>query len=195
VNAVPAIPPRAQYPQLYHAARAALMRCDQVDECAKWANKAAAIASYAAQANDKTLAEMAARIQARAMRRMGELLERVPPVPPTETRKAAGLETRSTLAASAGISEHKKSQALQVARVPAEKFEQLIEAKKPARISVLATLGRKKRGGKHCDPKAEGRLERMAGWCRRHPVDEVPSSAEDYVREIRAWCEAFLEAT
>ena len=39
------------------------------------ADKAAAIASYARQSDDKTLENMAARIRARVIRRTGELLE------------------------------------------------------------------------------------------------------------------------
>src|SRR5262245_38639552 len=46
----------AQLPAAYEAAKDALAKCDQVDECKDWADKAAAIASYARQAHDDTFA-------------------------------------------------------------------------------------------------------------------------------------------
>ena len=40
----------ARLPRTYEAARAALAECQQLDECKDWADKAAALASYAKQA-------------------------------------------------------------------------------------------------------------------------------------------------
>lgn len=65
----------AQLPQAYEAARQALKECSRVDECKDWADKAAALASYARQADDDELYRMARRIQGRAVRRAGELLK------------------------------------------------------------------------------------------------------------------------
>jgi len=48
-----------------------------MDECKSWADKAEALSSYAKQANDNTLHRLADRIQARAIRREGELLEEI----------------------------------------------------------------------------------------------------------------------
>ncbi len=64
-----------QLPASYVAARTALAECQSVDECKDWADKAAALAAYAKQAEDIELEQMAARIRARAMRRAGELLK------------------------------------------------------------------------------------------------------------------------
>ena len=47
---------------------------DQIGECQEWANKAEALASYAKQADENTLRKLDERIQARAVRRPGELL-------------------------------------------------------------------------------------------------------------------------
>jgi hypothetical protein len=55
----------------------ALATCAKIDECKNWADKAEALASYAKQANDRDLHVMADRIQARAIRREGELLEEI----------------------------------------------------------------------------------------------------------------------
>jgi len=55
--------------------RRALATCERIDECKDWADKAAALASYAKQADDQTLHHLATRISARAIRRAGELLQ------------------------------------------------------------------------------------------------------------------------
>ena len=49
----------------YDAAKAALAECLRVDECATWAKKAAALASYARQAHHDTLVRLAGRVEAR----------------------------------------------------------------------------------------------------------------------------------
>jgi hypothetical protein len=141
VSVVPAIlTDRAQLPKRYTEACAALMRCDQVDECAEWANRAAAIASYARQARDETLKAHAARIQARAVRRMGELLQAVPPV---KGRPAsAGVASRSAAARAAGIPKIHKDTALATARIPAAEFERLIESDDPPPPYKLRLIGR-----------------------------------------------------
>ncbi len=55
---------RAKLPASYDAARAALAKCDRIDECQDWANKAEALASYARMADDDTLRKHADRIRA-----------------------------------------------------------------------------------------------------------------------------------
>lgn len=126
-----AIPAPSQYPQLYTAARAALFRCDQIDECAEWSSKAAAIESYARQARDETLKDMATRIQARAVRRMGELLKSIPNGQRVATAEAAG------------VSRLHRNQAVSVAQIPAKAFEKLVESASPPKVYQLALVGRK----------------------------------------------------
>jgi hypothetical protein len=65
----------ARLPTSYEQAKIALASCDKIDECQDWANKAVALASYAKMADDDSLRQMADKIQARAVRRMGELLK------------------------------------------------------------------------------------------------------------------------
>src|SRR5690554_3481448 len=69
----------ARLPQTYEAAKSALAQCSAVDECKDWADKAAALASYAKQSNDDQLEKLALRIRARAIRRAGELLKQIEP--------------------------------------------------------------------------------------------------------------------
>jgi hypothetical protein len=128
-----------QFPVNYIAARAALCRCDQIDECQQWANKAAAIQSYARQSKDESLKEMAARIQARAVRRVGELLQQVPAVKGRPTTPIS----RSSAARDAGLSKIQKDTALATARIPEAEFERLVEGKKPPPPYKLRLVGRK----------------------------------------------------
>jgi hypothetical protein len=66
-------------PVTYEAAVSAVALCLSLDECKDWADKAAALASYAKQAKDERLMKMAIRIRDRAIRRSGELLEQIEP--------------------------------------------------------------------------------------------------------------------
>src|SRR5262245_28680167 len=64
----------ARLPETYERAKQALAECSRIDEYKDWADKAEALASYAKQAKDDGLRRLADRIQARAIRRCGELL-------------------------------------------------------------------------------------------------------------------------
>jgi hypothetical protein len=65
---------KAQLPLNYEQAKNALAECEQLDQCSEWADKAAALASYARQADNEELENLAKRIRLRASRRCGELL-------------------------------------------------------------------------------------------------------------------------
>jgi hypothetical protein len=134
----------ARLPQVYEAARVALAECSRIDECAEWANKAEALASYARQAEDSSLRQMADRIQARAIRRCGELLKQIEPDKggrPSETQEGALPRlTRTTVATEAGLSEHQRKTALRVASVPADVFEREVESE--AKAGELEAMGR-----------------------------------------------------
>src|SRR6266404_603271 len=69
----------AELPALYVAAREALAQCDKLDATKEIADQWTAIKSYARQSKDWTLLHYAARIRIRAIRRLGELLAKIPP--------------------------------------------------------------------------------------------------------------------
>ena len=48
---------QARLPEGYETAKRALAACADIDECKDWADRAAALASYAKQAKDTTLAK------------------------------------------------------------------------------------------------------------------------------------------
>src|SRR3954463_8722258 len=88
-------------PANYLAARNALAACERIDQCQDWANKAAALASYAKQSKDDQLVIMAQRIQARAIRRCGELLAEIPERRGKNTQEVRE-GTRTAMAARSG---------------------------------------------------------------------------------------------
>jgi hypothetical protein len=100
-------------------------KCERIDECREWANKAEALASYAKQAGDTSLRKMAERIQARAIARCGELLRAIRPAKNQRQDSGRGdaPPSRSQAARDAGLSRDQKRTALRVANVPAGERE------------------------------------------------------------------------
>jgi hypothetical protein len=107
--------PGARLPINYEAAKKALQACVLVDEAKDWADRAAAIASYARQIQDKSLQDMARRIELRATRRIGELIEDAKPFPNKEPAKAAGM------------TESKINAARKISRLDESKFNAIVE--------------------------------------------------------------------
>jgi hypothetical protein len=174
----------AKFPTSYEAAKIALAECSRIDECQDWADRTAALASYARQADDETLLKTATRIQARAIRRCGELLREIEPVhtgrPPKELGEAPPLITapltRAQAARDAGLSDDQRKQALRVANVPAEEFEEAVESEAPPTVTALAERG------KQSAPKP---LDDFQG---RNPRDfHAYIAALGYVRDLHAF--------
>ena len=172
----------ASLPQTYQAAQAALAQCSQVDECKDWADKAAALASYARQSEDQELERMAHRIRARAIRRAGELLKQIEPAKnqyDASARADGGPSSRADAARDAGMSPRQQKTALRIANVPKSEFENQVESPKPPTLSQLASQGTKPRqplvdlGGR--DPKEYSRA--------LHYVGEFEQAARDLTNQ------------
>src|SRR4051794_13750686 len=117
MNSLPDIS-KAKLPSTYEAARHALANCSQIDECQKWADKAEAMASYAKQSKDQSLRLMADRIQARAIRRCGELLKQYFAAGARTDKPRAGAHPRLSqkeVASKAGMSKNQQKTAVRVA--------------------------------------------------------------------------------
>ena len=132
----------AKLPQLYETAKKALAECERLDECAEWADQAAAIASYARQADDVELENYARRIRARAVRRCGELLRNFDARGGDRSKTVAPLAfaspSRSMVAQQAELSEHKARVAVNIAAIPEPEFEALVESKRAPGTTLLA---------------------------------------------------------
>lgn len=137
----------AKLPAAYESAKTALAKCVRIDECKKWADKAAALASYAKQAADDSLERYAKRIRARAILRAGNLLEAIEPQQGKRTDQlrvsSDPKSSRKEVARAAGMSERQQKQALRIARIPKDEFEKQIESDNPPTISQLEQQGRK----------------------------------------------------
>lgn len=141
---------QATFPVKYEAAKAALQECAEIDECKQWSDMAQALSSYAKQADDYELERTAKRIRARALKRCGELLKQIEPAS-GHHRKSEGAPTfsREDAARQAGMSKHQQVQAVRIARVPDEDFEEQVESDDPPTIESLAGQGIKKRSDPH----------------------------------------------
>lgn len=177
MNAISTISPaNARLPQTYESAKTALSECVALDECKSWADKAAALASYAKQANDDELMKMATRIRDRAIRRAGELLQQIDGQGSRTdqlTEGSHGKLTQRQAAADAGMSEHQQLQAVRVASIPREDFDRQVDSDKPPTLSQLAQQGIKRplvdlRGR---DPKEFNRSMHFAGDIERYAAE------------------------
>lgn len=139
----------AKLPAAYEQARIALASCENIDECQTWADKAAALASYAKMADDDTLMKMATRIRDRAIRRAGELLKQIEPGQGArDGKRADGGDvplTRTQVARSAGLSERQQTTAVRLASIPLDDFEAQVESDHPPTVTQLAQQGVQRR--------------------------------------------------
>lgn len=134
----------AKLPAAYEAAKVALATCMSIDECQNWANKAEALASYAKQADDDTLRKQADRIQARAIRRCGELLKQFDGRGrPSINSIGDGTISQREAAEQAGLSKRQQVTAVRVAKVPEHQFEAAVESDQPPTVTRLSEMAPK----------------------------------------------------
>lgn len=203
-------PAGPRLPATYEAAKQALAECTRVDECKDWADKAAALASYARQRDDHTLLNLAQRIQARAMRRIGELsseLELAPRGGAGGSKLSSGGKIETLKAA--GISTTTAHRAERVASIPEEEFEGALSSHTPPTVTALAERGTVHRPLEpHASPvpadpaqvaKATALLREFAAFCEIHdPVRIACSPRIDaellraYVSTIDGWLDRFV---
>ncbi len=206
MNAVVAGPEAAaaKLPARYTAAKKALAECSRVDECQGWADKAAALASYAKQAKDDQLKKLAQRIQDRAVRRCGELLKQVPAAHGANQNIQEGDHpnvTRSSVAASAGLTEHQAKTALRVASIPAADFERQVESDSPPTVTALAEQGTRRLSVENEAPNPLLlKFRKLAQFCGDTDAASLAASVPESQRgefraligEVDAWLDQFI---
>ena len=133
----------AKLPENFKAAKQAIAQCVEIDECAQWTDKAARLAAYARMAKDETLLKDAMRLQAHAVRQLGDAILLIPPATGAEKiRDAGGLSSpRRQALDAAGVPKRQAKTAVRVANVPAESFEAQVEAVNPPSVTALAQQG------------------------------------------------------
>ena len=90
---------------------------------------------------------MAKRIQARAIRRSGELLKQIEPGTKHNAKKQREGDhpsNRKQTARDAGLSKHQQVTATRVANVPDEEFTAMVESDNPPTVTKLAEIGTKR---------------------------------------------------
>lgn len=181
----------ARLPAAYEAAKTALANCASIDECQEWANKAEALASYAKQADDDTLRKHADRIQARAVRRCGELLKQFDGRGrPPENNDGAVIISQRQVADDAGLSERQRVTAVRVANVPEPDFDAAVESEAPPTVTKLADMGRVPRQpdpapappGFKAATNLIGAVKRFAEFCEKNDAIHVAGGVYDYER-------------
>jgi hypothetical protein len=133
------------YSAKYAADRQALAECEQIDECQKIADKVTALAIYAKQAHDRALLNYTLRVKARAVRRCGELLQKIDPAKGGDRKSKGGrppVDSRKAAAKAAGLSAHQTKQSIRVAMIPKADFERLVESDTPPTVTELAGQGK-----------------------------------------------------
>lgn len=179
----------ATLPETYERAKTALARCDQIDECKAWADKAAALASYAKQAKDDTLHRLATRISARAIRRAGELLQtfQSPGGRPSKTTAGTGESfSQRKAAADAGMSPRQELTAVRVANVPADDFEAAVESDDPPTVTALAQRGTTPSGPSPFIHATHllNELRLLAAFCDAHEARDVAGATLPHERAV-----------
>jgi hypothetical protein len=172
----------AKLPDSYIEARDALAKCAHIDECQQWADKAAALASYAKQAKDRAMLILARRIQDRAVARGGELLQQVKAAKGGDRRSKNSLVPigRKAAAEQAGITSGQAKMMLRVASLPKETRDALIEGPNPPPPSVLAEMGTKKR-----EKPALTDVERVK-YCQR----QIDNILLKFQKDLNAWLDS-----
>ncbi len=188
----------AKLPATYEAAKASLTECTRVDECADWANKAEAMAAYARMSEDETLRKMCDRIQARALRRCGELLK----IHNAQGRRTdqpldgSGHKSQQEVGAEAGLSERQQKTAVRISNVSEADFERQVESDSPPTVTALAEQGKKTRvidlteGRDHEEyamaTQAQGRLHEFAAFASKtDPAAVARGSSPTETKEMR----------
>lgn len=204
----------ARLPQTYEVAKEALAQCCSIDECQDWADRAAALASYARQANDEDLQVMMDRIRARAIRRCGELLKTFKSNGGRPQKTADGsvqsFFSQKAAARDAGLSERREKTAVLVANIPESDFETAIESPHPPTVTALAEQGKKIKpltdiGDR--DPEefalstqGQGNLRRFAAFCEqtdpaivaRGALDHEISDIKNHIAIVDRWLDKLV---
>jgi hypothetical protein len=144
----------APLPVSYETAKTAIAECARLDECKDWADKAEALRSYARQADDESLVKMANRIRDRALRRAGELLKQFDGRRENNPSGKAGTQkggapllgpSQRDVAREAGMSADQQKNAVRIANIDEDEFEELVDGPNPPTVTELAQKGKKPR--------------------------------------------------
>ena len=128
---------------LYEAAALALSQCSKIDECKDWSDRAKAMASYAKQADNEEMENLAKKIRLRAYQRVGQLLREIEKAQNQHDAKARTGPTRKQAAKDAGLSDKKAKTAIRLSRIPKDEFDELVDSGDPPLLKKWQRRGRR----------------------------------------------------
>lgn len=111
------------------------------------------LASHARQADDDSLRKLADRIQARAVRRCGELLKTFNSQGKRNDQPSVAAVEKSQRQAAweAGLSERQELTAVRIASIPQDQFDAAVESDDPPTVTKLAEMRRQSALGLTCN--------------------------------------------
>lgn len=176
----------AKLPRFYEEGKASIAASDRIDECKEWADRAAALASYARQAQDQELYNCVLRIRARAVRRMGELLAELRV--DRERNSLGGFAptegNQRDVAAACGISKDQEVSARRLASIPSDDFERIMESAAPPSITTLADMNREIDRAGRVDPKSFVKTTSIVGVLHAFLSEIKRSTPEQYCEGV-----------
>jgi hypothetical protein len=204
----------ANLPATYDAAVKAIEACYTVEEAKSWADKSAALAYYASQVDDHPLRRVALRAEARAVRRLDELLRQYPELHGGDRKSGSSCEphnliSRRQAAHQAGMSDHQYRNTQAVGAIPRQEFEAAVESGDPPTVGQLAARADSSRECLNLKPpvappdtnSAARALREFAAFCATHdPLSLARDARIDtaavraYVGAIDAWLDCFVTA-
>jgi len=135
------------------------------------------------------------RIQARAIRRAGELLKQIEPGKGGQPYQSGSTRSgdhpsRKQAATDAGLSDHQRKQALRVANVPESDFTEQVESDTPPTVTKLAEQGKRKPVDlKGRDPSEFNKalhfiaaFERHLKKCREYDIEKTVAMLDEKER-------------
>jgi hypothetical protein len=156
----------AQLTPMYESAKRELIALARVDEVKDIADKHSAIAHYAKQIKDNSLLHYAERVYARALARIGELLDHLPK------------SERAALAKKHGVSPSDAAHAINIAALPNRARDALIERNPPASKNELSSAGSILRKQ---EPRWRGGFDRYA---QQEPAGKIRTAIEVIAAEF-----------
>ena len=188
----------APLPVAYENAKMAIYKCNELDECKDWSDKAEALASYARQSGDEELEKMSKRIRARAIRRCGELLKLFDGRGSYNGNQHTGNIgkgdgedplSKTEMGESVGLSGRQVKQANRIANITEREFDRQLDSKNVPTLTALAKQGTKplteqqvKNREWLAKPKPEGfadalhtlgAMEELKNYTDRHSPDYI----------------------
>lgn len=197
-------------PVEYEKAVRSLQACIDLDDAKYWSDKADALAAWAKIYRSKEAETKAKRLKLHAFRRMGQLAAELRPVARGMKKGGGALPGPVSILREMGMTEGAANSARQIAKIPGDAFNQIVERSNPPSPSALRPRFSNSvteswkilsaSGGVHSN--GGNSFTGFRAWCRRHDARslsmgltaEEAGKARAAALEIAEWLDAFEQA-